>query len=156
MKIIDQQKPPSNDLGGAMTDISFLLIVFFLVTAVFVTEEGISSVLPEVDSMPQLEPIENVIEVSIISETEYMINDQSFQELENVQRFVSSLLENKNNLIAILEVKSGVSYNAVIQVLSAIKEGGVSDFTIYSESSLYLEGEAEKFLLPLTVPELLQ
>lgn len=41
--------------SASMSDVAFLLLVFFMVASVFYVKEGLSSSLPKKDSQPQLQ-----------------------------------------------------------------------------------------------------
>ena len=52
MKKIKTRSRPSDDIPAAsMSDIAFLLLIFFLVTTIFAVEQGIPLILPGFPSM---------------------------------------------------------------------------------------------------------
>lgn len=147
MRLNSSYSKEGNDLGGAMTDISFLLIVFFLVTAVFVTEEGMRSQLPDNDTQPQLEPADKIMQFEVINNNEFMLNTITYNKIEDMNPVLTKALERNAQLVAFIAVHRGVSYNTVVNLVSQIKTSGISDFTIAS-------GEKQKYesiLVPITI-----
>lgn len=122
------------DFSGAMTDISFLLIIFFLVTAVFMSTQGILVRLPDVDTSPRTLKPDEVVQVSITSPGAYRVGDREagFSELKTLMSARIAILKEP---ILILNVSADVRYEEVLSVLEIAKEAGASSFSIkYRES----------------------
>lgn len=138
-----------NDIGGAMTDISFLLIIFFLVTAVFVGEEGLLSNLPKDDTKPKSVQRNNILKVSMIDNDTIKVNDTLFTNREETISYIKNLYNQNTDLVGFLIVKEGITYGNVVTLLSSIKDIGVSRFTTVS-------GDEENYsskLFPIEVPD---
>ena len=134
MKIRVKKSGAGRDFSGAMTDISFLLIIFFLVTSVFLSTEGILIKLPDPETAPRRLHPNEVISVEIISEGEYRIEEKTVgkEELAPLITLYASTLQEP---ILVLGVSNDILYDEVIQVLEIAKENGASSFSIrYQES----------------------
>ncbi|MCG6162287.1 ExbD/TolR family protein, partial [Leptospira bandrabouensis] len=60
--------------ASSMSDIAFLLLVFFMVTAVFFVKEGLNIQLPRKNSNPTLVLRENIYEILVTGELVKMKN----------------------------------------------------------------------------------
>ena len=117
-----------------MTDISFLLIIFFLVTSVFLSTKGILIKLPDQETTPRRLHPNEVISVEIISEGKYRIEEKTVGKEELaplIALHAGALMEP----ILVLGVSSDIIYEEVILILEIAKENGASSFSIqYQES----------------------
>ena len=135
---------PNRDFSGAMTDISFLLIIFFIITAVFVTDQGIFLKLPTPDAQPRVLTPDEVVSVVIESPGTYTVdgNDAAAGELR------SALAERVGRLeeaIVVVTVGAAIQYQEVLKVLEEARSVGFSAFSIKTEleSPLGLQIEAK-------------
>ena len=149
MKFKTFEDSRSQDLGGAMTDISFLLIIFFLVTAVFISEEGLFSSLPEADTTPQQENKNNVLRLHVSNNDDIKMNGTVFTDKAEAYEQIGILSERNARLVSFISVEGGVSYETVVSILSAVKKHGVANATLVSGTEADLEG----FMFPLSLPD---
>lgn len=61
--------------AASMSDLAFLLLVFFMVASVFYVKEGILANLPKKDSNPQMVEKENVVTVKIVGDSVEIENE---------------------------------------------------------------------------------
>ncbi len=129
------------ELSGSMTDISFLLIIFFIVTAVFFADKGLFLILPDKSKKPlQLKP-DNVIEINLGENVIYV--DGKVVNIIQLKRIVAERLNAKANLVVVLEVLSGVKYQRVLDVLAEARKGGAKDFSIVTRTKKPVPVEVE-------------
>lgn len=76
---------------ASMADISFLLLVFFMVSTVFVRYRGIPVMLPEAEKIEKLESRRHVTAIWINSEGTINIDDQTVS-LDQVGRVIHAKL----------------------------------------------------------------
>ena len=79
MKIDLAKKHQAQNFSGAMTDISFLLIIFFIVSAVFIADTGILLRLPGADTGPRKVTRDDVVSVEILAPREYAVNGNTVE-----------------------------------------------------------------------------
>ncbi len=125
-----------SDFTGAMTDISFLLIIFFLVSAVFMSTAGIVLKLPAKDSSPRTMTADEVVIVDVLSEDEFLVNKQPASGKTILSELISKAAGPLPDPVMILNVDADVKYQSIISIMEITKESGISKFTIR-----YLEGE---------------
>ena len=120
------------DLSGAMTDISFLLIIFFIISAVFMTDRGILLKLPDPELPPKILTPEEVIRVEITAPGVYMVDDRM-----TLPAVLRSVLAGKASLldepIAVLTVGGDIPYQEVLSVLEEAKFAGCTGFSISTD-----------------------
>ncbi len=122
------------DFSGAMTDISFLLIIFFLVTTVFISTQGILIKLPELDTAPRRLHPDEIISVEIISEGKYKVGD-TLVNAEELVPLIASRIAALTEPILILGVNGEIKYQEVLSVLETAKANGASSFSIRYQKS---------------------
>lgn len=146
MKIRIGNSKAAKDFSGAMTDISFLLIIFFLVTTIFMTTEGILLKLPEKDAKPQRLHVNEVLLIEILNTNEYIINREISVGKSELSSQIQIGLQKLTEPVLVLYVTGDLSYQEVIEVLEISKDNGISKFSIqYKESDprgLRIEKEA--------------
>lgn len=118
-----------------MLDIVFIMLIFFIVTAVFVKESGVNVIRPEADTAKNIKRISTIIGVS--DESEIWLNKRKIG-LEEIRALVMKIKqENPKGKIVIKadrESDSGVVV-AIIEQLNSIGVAGVSIATTSGEGS---------------------
>lgn len=113
-----------------MLDIVFIMLIFFIVTAVFVKEAGISVVKPEAETAVVQKQVS--ILIAVTPSDEIHINRNAV-ELDAVRTTVEKLhAENPKGSVAIQadeESKAGL----VMKVYDAIRDAGVTKIAIATE-----------------------
>ena len=137
MKIVKERPKSLGDLSGSMTDICFLLIIFFLVAAVFINDEGFILFLPNEDSKPQKKLEDKVIQVKFLEEESIIIDNKEypFAQLKSV---IYPLVKEKILITGtpptvILQIEDDISYSKAMEAISIIEQSEVEDFTLTSQ-----------------------
>ncbi len=119
----------------SMLDIVFIMLIFFIVTAVFVKESGADVVRPEADTAKNIKRISTVIGVN--EESEIWMNKRQV-EIEEIRAIVLKVKqENPKGKIVIKadrQSDSGVVV-AIVEQLNLIGVAGVSIATETGEGS---------------------
>ena len=146
MKIRIRSSRAAGDFTGAMTDISFLLIIFFLVTTVFMTAQGILLHLPGDDTEPKRLSMNEIVLVEIISDSEYIVNRGEVIVLEALSETINKSASLLPEPVLVLLVSGEVTYQNVLDVLELSKSSGITKFSVqYKDSKpigLKIEREA--------------
>ncbi len=149
MKIVKEGRKSLGDLSGSMTDICFLLIIFFLVAAVFINDEGLVLFLPNEDFEPQKKLEDKVLQIRqirLLSEESIIVDTKEYP-FEEFKEIITPLIQEKIQEIGtpptvILQIGDDISYSKAMEALSVIEQAGVEDFTITSQG-------IETFLIPI-------
>ena len=114
-----------------LIDIVFLLLVFFMLTAHFVRDEGLPIELPEAASAVSLEQKEP-LEIAISSSGQVTISGEQIL-LELLVEKVSSLLSSRDEKRIVIRGDAGVSLGDSVKVIDAARQAGASGVDIVTE-----------------------
>lgn len=103
---------------SSLTDIIFLLIIFFLLTSNFVTPNGLDLVLPSSNS--QALAAEEPISVSISEDEEYMIDNETIT-IEQLGQVLTDKVANKEKATIVLYSDKNVPIEKAIEVMNIAK-----------------------------------
>ncbi len=108
---------------SSMADISFLLLLFFLVTTTIDVDTGIGLVLPppveDTDVVKVKE--ENIIKVLVNAAGDVLLNDE-LTSLPQIHEIVSNKLRNNKKLIVSIKTDRNTPYRVYIGALDEIKQ----------------------------------
>ena len=123
---------PSRDFSGAMTDISFLLIIFFIVSAIFVTDRGILLKLPDPETPPRTLRRDQVVTIEITEPGAYTV-DGIYTFPSELRSALSQKTGSFSEPIVVLIVASGVVYQEVLAVLEEARSVGYTGFSLETD-----------------------
>ena len=108
---------------SSMTDIIFLLLIFFMLTASFITPSGLPINLPASKSS---NIVIQKISVSITEELEYFVNDERI-DFQNLEMILKNELQGKEGLI-VLHCDKNVPVEKLVEVagIATLLEAKVS------------------------------
>ena len=134
MKFESSRKPISVFSLSSLTDIVFLLLVFFLLTSQFVIQTGVKVKLPASKMNEQSMPTKLI--VSITEESNVYVGSE-LTDINSVAIKLDQLKENidENNLV--IRADKTVDIDLVIQVIDAAKGVGIDRFTIETEKQSF-------------------
>ncbi len=115
---------------ASMADITFLLIIFFMVGTVFNVEKGIEMQLPQ-STVQQDISQENVI-ISIDT-TEKLFLDGDPVALEDIGRLVLDKVTASPESFVLIKCDQGVKYRIVIDVLDELLQVGITNIALPTE-----------------------
>jgi biopolymer transport protein ExbD len=114
-----------------LIDIVFLLLIFFMLTAHFVRDEGLPIELPEAVSAVSLEQKEP-LEIAISSSGQVTISGERVVS-ELLVETVSSLLSSRDEKRIVIRGDAGASLGDSVKVLDAARRAGASGVDIVTE-----------------------
>ena len=134
MKFERSKKPLSAFSLSSLTDIVFLLLIFFLLTSQFVIQTGVKVKLPSSQLNEQSIPTKMIVSLTedgkvYIGSEETDINELSIK-IDGLKEVV-----NESNLI--IRADKTVNIDLVIQVIDAAKAVGIDKFTIETEKQSF-------------------
>ena len=98
---------------SSMTDIVFLLLIFFMLTSTLVTADALDLVLPKAKG--KTEHSQN-LSVSINKKLEYYINKKHVQK-ENLETHLKAMLAKEKKPVIILRAEEGVPIENAVYVM---------------------------------------
>ena len=134
MKFESSKKPLSAFSLSSLTDIVFLLLVFFLLTSQFVIQTGVKVKLPASKNNEQSIPAKLIVSITENNDV-YVGNEKT--EINTVAIKLEKLREtiSENNLV--IRADKTVDIDLVIQVIDAAKGIGINRFTIETEKQSF-------------------
>lgn len=105
---------------ASMADIAFLLIIFFMVSTVFRTEQGLKVFLPVAEATERL-PRRNIVHVWISADGQISIDDYTVN-VPQVKGIIALKLAENPNLIVSLVADRKTRYRAVSDVMDQLRE----------------------------------
>jgi len=130
LKIEKNQKVTNSIPTGSMADISFLLLIFFMVTTIFKMEEGLPITLPRAESGSELER-ERLVHIWADRFSRISINDKLVR-IESIKAVISSRFEEDPMLIVAFNVDHRAKYNLVSEIMEQLKEANAVNVTFVS------------------------
>ena len=105
--------------AASMSDIAFLLLIFFLVTTIFALEKGIPMVLPG-DTPPKKLKKSNMLIIQAHANGAITI-DNSVVTLRQVRTGVERRLAENKKLIVVLETHPDSEYGLMVDLLDEVR-----------------------------------
>ncbi len=113
-----------------MLDIVFIMLIFFIVTAVFVKESGTTVIKPEAETALSLKQVS--VLVAVTEDNEVFIN-REVKKIEEIRTAIEKLhAENPKGSIAIQSDETADAV-LVMKVYDAIRDAGVEKIAIATE-----------------------
>lgn len=106
---------------GALPDIVFLLLIFFLVTTTIDPEKGIGLTLPVNEAIKEPVPPDQLVNILINASGQILV-DKKIVPLQNLKTVIKEKLYTKPNLIASVMTDRNTSYDIYIKVLDKLKQ----------------------------------
>ena len=129
MKVDRKAKVTDEIPASSMSDIAFLLLVFFLVTTAFSTEKGMQLQLPEMQSLEAKVSSENMLKIEILSNGVVQVGYTHKRQpiaLHDIAPFVMNELAKNDELICSVKTDDNARYEYMIDVLDELKKAQAS------------------------------
>jgi biopolymer transport protein ExbD len=121
MKRLQARSRPTTEFSAAsMSDIAFLLLIFFLVTTIFALEMGIPLILPGKTSSNVKVKRDNILVVKAHANGAISINDEQIP-LSNLRPRIERELGLNEKLIVVIETHPDAEYGLMIDILDELK-----------------------------------
>jgi biopolymer transport protein ExbD len=106
---------------GPMADISFLLIIFFMVTTVFVVYRGFPVDLPPAEKIDALQGKRNVVNIWISPQGRIMVDEFDTQ-LSQVGNIVKTKLAKNPRVVVLVKSDLNTPYRMISGVIEELKK----------------------------------
>lgn len=103
-----------------MSDIAFLLLIFFLVTTIFALEQGIPLILPGKESSNVKVKRKNILEIKAYPNGSIVVGDNPMS-LSNLRPFVERELALNEKLIVVIMTHPDAEYGLMVDLLDELK-----------------------------------
>ena len=103
-----------------MSDIAFLLLIFFLVTTIFALEEGIPLVLPGKQSTNVKVKRDNILVIQTLANGDIVV-DKNVVALQSLRALVERRLAENDKLIVVVESHPDSEYGLMVDILDELR-----------------------------------
>jgi biopolymer transport protein ExbD len=122
MKIARRSRESALIPSASMSDIAFLLILFFMVTTVFSSEKGLKINLPKAEATQRIRLRSNTTNVWIDKNNTISIDDKIIPNNEMFASVIQGKLVDKPDLVVLLRVDKDARYGLVSDLIEKMKE----------------------------------
>jgi biopolymer transport protein ExbD len=119
-KKLSKSRPTSEISAASMSDIAFLLLIFFLVSTIFAVEQGIPLLLPGQQSKNVKVKRKNIMVIRAHANGSITI-DKKPVGIKQVRPMVEERLAKNPKLIVVIETHPDSEYGLMIDILDEIK-----------------------------------
>lgn len=117
--------------SGSLNDLSFLLIIFFIVIAGFNVDKGFLLNLPSKDK-PIIVNTEDIMKCSLTKEGQLFVDDSEVK-IEDLSGMIVEKLRTWPNMTFLLVINPDTQYQKVVDVISTIRKLKVENFSFRME-----------------------
>ncbi|MFK7905974.1 MAG: ExbD/TolR family protein [Chitinophagales bacterium] len=109
---------------SSLTDIIFLLLIFFMLTSTVVTPNGLNLLLPSSNSQTM---VQGKVSVSITQNLEYYVGQEqvNFDDLKGAIQAALEATENPKSTTVVLNAEKTVPIDEVVQIMNIANEMNV-------------------------------
>lgn len=133
MAIRIKRKTVESDIPtSSMADIAFLLIIFFMLTAAFVSTKGLGFGLPSDDPNDLRVQQQQSVYIKVLGEGNYLVNDQPTPLLQ-IRPLVGGRLQVNPKTPVIIETEPSAPFNAMVEVFDEVRLTGAQNISIPTE-----------------------
>lgn len=139
--MLKQKERKAGDFNASsMADITFLLLVFFLVTTTVSNDKGVNFVLPEKVDAPEEVKMKGVINATINDDNNILLGPKGEMkevDLAEVKSRLQSISVNKDipldTMIVSLKATKGANYDTYLSLLDQIKYAKIKKISLAQE-----------------------
>ncbi len=117
---IKKKEVPSEIFTGSMADISFLLIIYFMITSAFSATRGLDFALPEDTQTPEIKK-EDSIDVHVLRGGAIQVDGEGIS-LEALLPYVANKLKQNAEKPVILRTDPDATYGDMIRVFDELRQ----------------------------------
>ena len=105
---------------SSMTDIVFLLLIFFMLTSTLVTTNALEIILPSSSAQPLKK---QSVSVSITEDLRYFVNNESVERLF-LDSKLKAVMNKENEVTIVLRASKSIPYEFIVEVMDIAYKNG--------------------------------
>lgn len=125
--------PDDSSSSGALNDLSFLLIIFFIVIAGFNVNKGFLLNLPVKDK-PRIVKTDDLMKCRLTADGNILVDNRQLT-LEELRTSIQEKKAEWPNMTFLLLIDSETEYQKVVDIIYEIKQQKVENFSFRMEDS---------------------
>ncbi len=128
MKIRKSRRDSENSSWSSMSDIAFLLIIFFMISSAFMFREGINLVLPDSSKSITMKS-SDLFFIKLKSDSSIEI-DNNTADIPMLEEKLKNFITTVKEGAVIIQAESEAEYSSVIEVIDTVKSSGAHKLSI--------------------------
>lgn len=120
MKFTRRSRVSEEIPNSSLSDIAFLLLIFFMVSTVFAIEEGLLLQLPSQEGVVKKIARKNIMRISVYPDGNVTIDDEPVT-IDVIRARVEQATAENDKIIIVVETHPEARYGAMIDVLDELK-----------------------------------
>ncbi len=133
MKLVKKSRVETEIPNSSMSDVAFLLLIFFLVTTIFNLERGLDLTLPNSESSPTKINPKNICEIKISAAGRITI-DKEEVDLPQIDTIIRKRQLENDKLTCVIETDPKAYYGFMVDVLDELKTAEARKITLRTKS----------------------
>ena len=113
---------------ASMSDIAFLLIVFFMVASVFTIKDGLHLTVPDKNKKPVIISAQDVITVTVPDSDRIFIDSKPVA-MDDFETILAGLSGEKKRHV-LLKINRDVPYHRAVSLIDAVKYTGITRLSV--------------------------
>ena len=128
MKIRTARKANDSSSWASMSDIAFLLIIFFMITSTFMFREGINLILPDNEKSISMKSSELFI-IKLRADSSIEVAKKRIDAGILAQKLKDFRTEVEKGAV-IIRIEANTEYDNVMNIIDAVKTAGINKLSI--------------------------
>ena len=109
---------------SSMADIAFLLLIFFMVSTVFVRYRGLPVILPDAEKTQKIETKRNITHVWASPAGQVMIDDMVVKDMPTLMGIVANKMQENPRIIVSIKADQRAPYGVISDVMEELRRAG--------------------------------
>jgi len=132
VRIKRSAKPTGEITIASMSDVAFLLIIFFLVTSIFLLKDGLHLSLPDTTKPATVVSPGDVVTVAVRRDGAATLDGKRAQ-MGEIARLLAEKRGEKPALVVLLKLSGELPYGTAVSAIDAVKGAGVTKLSLRME-----------------------
>lgn len=125
-------KPTGEITIASMSDVAFLLIIFFLVTSIFLLKDGLHLSLPDTTKPATVVSPGDVVTLEVRKDGAVTLDGRR-AEMGEIERLLAEKRGEKPGLVVLLKLSGELPYGGAVAAIDAVKGAGVTKLSLRME-----------------------
>jgi biopolymer transport protein ExbD len=114
---------------SSMSDIAFLLIIFFLVTSIFLIKDGLQISMPDKNKAPVFISADNILTIEFRKDSSLYIKNKKLT-IDEIKSELVKWNSEKNGSAILLKISGDLPYEKAVTLIDAVKGSGETRFSV--------------------------
>lgn len=128
MKIRKSKRDMGNSSWASMSDIAFLLIIFFMISSAFMFREGINLILPDSSKSVTMKS-SDLFFIKLKKDSTIEVEKRKI-EIPTLKEKLKEFISRIEDGAVIIQVEAQTEYSAVIDVIDSVRSSGAHKLSI--------------------------